>query len=118
MTIETASYDQVSVPSCEVTKTTSDTTGRSIYRVEVSLLELDPVRTTTAEERVRGVVSLNPPTVQARTPNELVRLAVDTCLTAYDETEGFSIDGEVIAYMSMRVGFSVSQALRELGVDI
>ena len=118
MTIETATYDQVALPSCEVTKTTSPTSGRSTYRVEVSLLELNPVRSTTAEERVRGVISLNPPTVEARTPNDLIRLAVDTCLIAYDETDGFEIDGEVLAYMSARVGFSVAQAIRLLGIDV
>lgn len=118
MTTETATYDQVSVPTCTVTKTTSDTTGAVLYSVSVDLLEIAPGRSVTAEERAKGISSINPPTVSSRVPNELIRLAVEACCSAYDETDGFGFDAESLAYMSMRVSYSVAQALRSLGVAV
>lgn len=111
-------YDQEGVPACTATKTTSDVTGASTFSVVIDLLELDPGRSITSEERTKGITSLNPPTVEARTANDLVRLSVEACCNAYDETEGYSLDAESLTYMSMKISQTVLQALRKIGEDV
>lgn len=118
MASETVTYEQVSAPAVTLTKDTSDTTGRVRYTVVVNLLGLVPTRSTTAEERLSGISSLDPPTVSANTPGELVRLAIAACKNSYNETEGYALTATSGAEIAYRVGFSVLQALRKLGEDV
>lgn len=118
MASETTTYDQTSVPSVTLTREISDTTGRATYRAEIEILELSPTRTETAEERVKGIISLDPPTVAARSPNELIRLGVEACGNAYQSTDGYSLDAEVLTRLSYSVSHSLLMALRQLGEDV
>ena len=118
MTTTTATYDAVGVPECTITKTVSATSGRKRFTVALDLQEINPVRGVTAEERSRGITSLNPPTVSADTPNALIRKAVVACSNAIHETEGFAMSGYLLIMLSFRVSHSVLQALRAIGEDV
>lgn len=118
MATVTATNDEDAVPACTVTRVTSDITGRKRYTAVVDLLEVDPNRSVTAEERTLGISSLNPPTATANTPALVVRLAVEACCNAYEATDGFDFDAEILASISYRVSHTVAQALRKLGEEV
>ena len=118
MTTVAATYDQVAVPSCTVSRETSATSGRSVYTLTIELLESSPNRLVTAEERVAGIISLDPPTVSHSRINDLIRLAILACSNAYEATDGFVIDGEILASIAHRVSYSAVQSLRKLGEDV
>ena len=114
----TATSDQVSLPTCTVTRETSSTTGRSTYVLSVEILGIDPNRSLTAEERTLGITSLSPPTVRGQRIPELIQTLIDATANAYDATDGYTIDGEILASISHRVSRSALQALREIGEDV
>ena len=118
MTTTTATYDATGVPECTITRTVSPTSGRKRFTAVVDLQEIDPIRGVTAEERSSGITSLNPPTVSANTPNELIRKAVVACSNAIHETEGFAMTGYLLMLLSFRVSHGVLQALRAIGEDV
>jgi hypothetical protein len=118
MTTTTTTYDQVDLPTCTVTRETSDVTGRSNYTLTVEILGLDPVRTVTSEERLSGISSIAPPTVRSNDLNKLIELATVACCNSYDATDGYEIDGEILASISHRVAQSALQALRLMDEDV
>lgn len=119
MAITSSSYtfDAIRLPHVNLTVEVLDTTGQTFYTAEVSLTELDPSRTTTAEERTAGISGLNPPTVRAQTPQTLINLAIRACSSAYDSTPGFTLTPDVYASLTYSVAASISGALNLAGVD-
>ena len=115
---DVATYESTSLPEVTVTRTVSSVTGRKMFTAVVSILEIDPDRSVTAEERVSGISSLNPPTVTAMGTNTLIRRAVQATCAAYESTPGFTFDGKALAGISHRVSHSLLQALRKLGEDV
>lgn len=115
---DTVTYQSTALPEVTVTRTVSAVTGRKMFRSVVSILEIDPSRSVTAEERAAGITALNPPTVIAMGTNALLRRSVQAACVAYESTPGFSFDGQALAGISHRVSHSLLQALRKLGEDV
>lgn len=115
---QTYTFDAVRCPEVVLVKSTSQTTGQVIYKATINLLELDPVRTITAEELDAGITSLNPPTVQAQIPQDLINLAIRACGSAYENTDGLTMSADVYASLGYSVPHAVAGALRLAGVDI
>ena len=114
----TYSLDAARAPQVDLTVEVIDTTGQTFYTATVNLLELDPVRTTTAEERTAGITSLDPPTVTSQVPQDVVNLAVRACASSYDATDGIELTHEIYAAIGYSVPYAVAGALRLAGVDI
>lgn len=114
----TYTYDAVRAPKVDLTVEILDTTGQTFYTATVYLLELSPTRTTTSEERVAGILSLDPPRVRSQVPQELINLAVRACGSSYANTDGLEMTPDVYASLGYTVPFAVAGALRMAGVDV
>lgn len=93
---------------------------------------LAPYRTTTAEERVLGILLLAPPAVEARTAMKLVDLASRALQTAISSTPGAGLDVDAkgrlswsasltagdLAMIHYRTARAVRQTLRLMGEEI
>lgn len=115
----TYTYEQVKLPTTELTVTTDTNTGETAYTCVVNLLEIDPVRSTSAEERAAGITSLNPPTVRVlNDPQMLINTCVRACGSGIDATDGVELSPLGYGYLSMYVPLAVLGALRLAGVDV
>lgn len=77
----------------------------------------DPGRGVYAEERLRGILSLSPPTVRGRDTTETLRLAVEASLSAIEATPGETITMTLAARVAAAVGYAGREAIREAGGD-
>ena len=114
----TYTFDAVHAPEVVLTVEVLDTTGQTFYTAVVNLLELDPGRTLTAEERTAGIVSLNPPTVTSQTPQTVIDLAVRACASSYEATEGLTLTPTIYAALGYSVPYGVAGALRMAGANV
>lgn len=78
---------------------------------------LSAERETSASERVRGIVSLDPPTVRTRDLDDLIELALESTEVAVTSTLGSSGSPGDQLMVRYRVGVAVRGALRDLGLD-
>lgn len=88
------------------------------YSVVVDGIEgLEPQRTTSADERTRGILSLEPPTVRSRVVDDVIDLAVEAVDVAVASTLGDA--GEPGDWLMVRVktAAAVRGALELIGVD-
>ena len=115
---DTATYDAPGLPSVTVTRETSATTGRSTYTISVELLGLDPVRSITSEERSLGITSISPPAVRGQRISDLIELAIVATGNAYEATDGYAIDPDILATISARASQASLQAFRLLGENV
>lgn len=114
----TYTYDAVRLPQVDLTVVVDDVTGQTRYTAVVWLLELDPIRTTTSEERVAGISSISPPTVTSQIPQEVINLALRACGSAYHNTAGLELTPDIYASLSYTVPAAVAGALRLAGADV
>lgn len=122
MSAATVVYDSVYTPRITLTRTEAG----GFYAV-VEVQDLNPLRTTTGEERGAGIESLNPPTVRIdshRVTSEAHRQLIDMCCRAvlssiratFDETVAISPGEYAMAHLRTAIG--VRNALRLLQEDI
>jgi hypothetical protein len=91
----------------------------NVYTIVVDGIDgLSPQRETSASERVRGIVSLDPPTVRSRDLDEVIDLAVEATDVAVQSTLGTSAEPGELLMIRLRVAMAVRGALTELGVDV
>lgn len=86
------------------------------FRAVITVLGLNPLRTLSAEERLGGIESLNPPTVYAKGPAALIKLAVRAVLASVEAT-GTEVTPAMLAVVSYSVAHSVRGALLSAGID-
>lgn len=77
---------------------------------------LEAQRTTSADERIRGILSLDPPTVRSRVVDELIDLATEAVDVAVASTLGDSGDPGDILMVRYKTAVAVRGALDDLGV--
>lgn len=114
MTISTAIYERSVLPRATVSLD-SETGALTCVVDEIS--DLNPLRTVSGEEVAAGVQLLNPPTVKAATPRELItaaQLAVDA---ACSSSAGRALGPEALM-ARFKTAMAVKGALRMLGVVV
>lgn len=92
----------------------------------IELDELEPTRDTTAEERIAGISSLDPPTVSIqakRSRYDTVRAVIDGAWLAVaasvEATDGYAAAGPgALLMLNLRVTMAVREALRRAGEDV
>lgn len=106
----------------KVTLTVQDSGSMSAV-IEVE--GLSPTRGTTAEERARGITSLDPPTITARsyasrtkTHRALIGSAWNAVSSSATSTDGSTGGPGAIAMLFLRTVIAVRRALRLAGEDI
>jgi hypothetical protein len=77
---------------------------------------LEAQRTTSADERVRGILSLDPPEVRSRVVDDLIDLATEAVDVAVASTLGDSGTPGDILMVRYKTAAAVRGALDELGV--
>lgn len=78
---------------------------------------LEAQRTTSADERVRGILSLDPPTVRSRVLDDLIDLATEAVDVAVASTLGDDGEPGDILMVRVKTAAAVRGALDLLGVE-
>lgn len=93
------------------------TTDGGAYECVVDGIEgLNPQRTTSASERLRGILTLEPPTVRSRDVQELIDLALEAVDVAVASTLGNSGTPGEYLMVRYKTAVAVRGALDGLGV--
>lgn len=111
---KTVQYDQVGCPKLTLTRT------QGVFDVVIEVEGIEPYRTTTAEERQLGIVSLSPPTVHAKNVERLLSSSSRAAMAAVYATLSVA-DGVGPADLAMihyRTTRAVRAALRQMDEDI
>lgn len=88
-----------------------------VYECVVDGIEgLNPQRTTSASERLRGILTLEPPTVRSRDVQELIDLALEAVDVAVASTLGDSGTPGEYLMVRYKAAVAVRGALDGLGV--
>lgn len=88
------------------------------YTATISGIEgLAPERGTSIDERVRGIESLDPPTVRAGEWNELVDLALEATDEAVRSTLGVTPEPGEALLLRWKTAMMLRWCLADLGVD-
>lgn len=119
----TATVGGILTPDTVVTRTITRAVNGAVisneYKSEMTILGVDPVRGTTAEERAKGIESLALPiTVVVSDPLELVRVAKIAASTSVHFTEGQELTLPKLVYVEYLAARAVKKALRELEEDV
>lgn len=91
--------------------------GSQLYALIEGIEGLAPQRETTADERVRGIESLDPPVVMASDWNELVDLALEATDEAVRSTLGTTPNLGASLMLRWKTAMQVRGALSDAGVD-
>lgn len=91
--------------------------GSQLYALVEGIDGLAPQRETTADERMRGIESLDPPLVTASDWNDLVDLALEATDEAVRSTLGTTPDLGAALLLRWKTAEAVRGALRDAGVD-
>lgn len=118
-----ATVGGVMTPDTTVTRTVTRAVNGTVisteYKSEMTILGADPIRSTTAEERAKGIESLALPiTVVVSDPLELVRVAKVAASTSVHFTEGQELTLPKLVYVEYLAARAVKKALRELAEDV
>lgn len=113
------SFDGTRLPATTLSVTTDEDTGRQIYTATATIVGLEPNRGTTAEERIAGITSLEPPTVTGNAVQEIIDLLERACLAAYDASGLVDVDTlpTVQATLAGSLRFSIAECFRQAGID-
>lgn len=110
--MQTYTWDRSSFPRATVTF------DGGVYEAVLDGVEgLNPQRSTSASERIRGLVSLDPPTARSRDVDELVDLAVEAFDVAVASTLGDTGKPGDYLMVRYRAAVAVRGALEGLEVD-
>jgi hypothetical protein len=107
MTTLTATYKRTRIP----TTTVSYNSRTREYKAVVNVTGLAPVRVTSGEESLQGIVSLDPPTVVSEQVNALIDLAIIAVSNSADATASFKLTPERVASISYSVSAGIRGAL-------
>lgn len=108
----TATRDRNGWPTATVTL------DGGVYEAVITGIEgLAAQRETTADERVRGIESLDPPTARSADWNELVDLITEATDEAVRSTLGFTPTPGEATLVRLKVAQQVRGCLADLGVD-
>jgi len=107
MTTFTATYKRTRIP----TTTVSYNTVSREYKAIVNVTGLDPDRTTSGEESLQGIVSLNPPTVVEESIRGLTDLAIQAVANSAYSTRGFRFGPNELATVSYSVSYAIQGAI-------
>ena len=110
MTVITSYYNRTRMP--EVSLSYNTETG--FYTATVTVIESEPLRSVSASEQIRGIVSLSPVVVSQNTKQSTVDSAIEACAIAIDETEDQSMDPETYTALAYAVGGAVRGAMEAL----
>lgn len=100
------------------------TTGSKPYFCVLEIEGTEPYRHTTSEERQRGILSLAPVAVRARTALKLIEVGSVALQTAIYATPGYEWGGENglgagdLAMIHYKTTRAIRAALRTLGEDV
>lgn len=108
----TATWDRINWPRATVTLE-----GGAYTCVVDGIEGLEPERTTSADERVRGILSLDPPTVRSRVLDDLIDLAVEAVDVAVASSLGDAGSPGDNLMVRYKTSAAVRGALELLGVD-
>jgi len=113
MTTQTLTYDRQNFPRVQLTK---DDIGFSAIIDSIS--GLAPDRSVSPEEIGKGILSLDPPTVEADTMRELIDRSMLAVSLAVEATIGTPDSIAEVLAVRYRTGIAVRGALSALGEDI
>ena len=97
-------------------RVTAEQVGET-YRLTVYISGIAPTRSITGPENLRGWVSLDPPTIEARTVRAAKSEAILCTQQALASTDGVELNSMLLAWSAYSVGYSSAGALQELGLD-
>lgn len=115
----TVTYSARRTPTVTITTADGEEADQLLYRAEITIEGVNPIRGTTAEERAAGIVQLSLPiTVEANTADELVGAAKRGCSVAAYLTPGVTLDQADLVQLEFLAARGVRQALRMLDPSI
>lgn len=107
MTILTSTYKRTRIP----TTTVSFNTQTSEYKAVIDISGLEPVRASSGEESLQGIVSLSPPTVVAESVRDLIDLSILAVSNSAFSTPDFEFGPSELAVVSYSVSYGIRGAL-------
>lgn len=113
-TTTTVVYDGYLSPKITLTRVRTTGSAFEQFTVVAELSGLAPDRTTTAEERAEGVLSLEPPTAEADDPRVLIDRIVRAVTSSWAATSGVPSPA-LYGMARYLVARAVRAALRQLG---
>jgi hypothetical protein len=108
----TAVWDRPNFPRATVTLE-----GGTFSCVVDGIEGLEPQRETSTSERVRGILSLDPPTVRSRVVDDLIDLGIEAVDVAVASTLGNAGTPGDMLMVRYKAAVAIRGALTELGVD-
>jgi hypothetical protein len=111
-TITTATFESIATPRVTISS------ELGLFTAVVEVDGLDPDRDVSIDEESLGIVSLEPPTVQAKTHRDLIDGCQRAVQTAISSTTGERGGPAAMVMTALRVAIGVRGALRKLGEEI
>lgn len=112
-------FDGDRIPTTTLTVETDEDTGAEYYTATVEIIGLEPVRGTTAEERIAGISSLDPITVSSDSVQDIIDLLIRAALASYESTG--LVDNNtyytVTAVLSGSIRFSIAECFKQANIQ-